>query len=363
MFKKLNAKPLRANLVLSVILILIGAIILGGVLPGVAASAQGAEKAAALHIGEMEGRYVEAEINFIWEPFAYTGDTEETADAMFYMVAIHPISHMDDFETAEYIGLEVSGKALEAANVLYERTNIAWNTWDVADLGKSIVVKGVVESMDSEEQEFFDELLVESGMEDVAVLPLILRNGTVPGGQSNVGAWLIALLGTALVAWAAVLLVRAFSGYYQKDLRAWCAASVDPAAAQAELEEFYAFTEPLPGDIRINDRWLLFVSEQHARLLDPTQVVWAYTSAVKHRTNGIPTGTTYAVVFVDAGGKRYNVPVRKQADAQTTLNALFPLLPGTLFGYNAAYEKMPGVNNAALAQLAAEQHAAQPAAE
>ena len=70
MLKKLNAKALRSNLILSIALILIGAVILALSLPGIAGAAKGAEDAGTLHAPQMEGRYIEAEINFIREPFA-----------------------------------------------------------------------------------------------------------------------------------------------------------------------------------------------------------------------------------------------------------------------------------------------------
>lgn len=363
MLKKLNAKALRSNLILSIALILIGAVILALSLPGIAGAAKGAEDAGTLHAPQMEGRYIEAEINFIWEPFAYVGDSEEDMEEVLYMVAIHPLESMDDFAAAEYIGLSVSGSLIKQTEALYERTNTAWESWDAADLGESVVIRGVVEAMDSEEQDFFEDLLVESGMEEANALPLILRAGTVPGGQTGFGSVVMTLFGAALLVWAAVLLVRTFSGYYQKDIRSFCAAAADPAYAMAGLEEFYAAAEPLPGDIRIDAHRLLLIDNLHARLLDPAGVIWVYTDAIRRRVNGIPVGTAYVTVLVDATGRRYRVTMRSKAEAEAAVDALFPLLPGAVFGYSRDYERMLKTDLSALAPLAAQQHAPQPEAE
>ena len=71
MFKELNRKVLPTTLVLFIVLLAMGLLMLFAAVPGLSAEA---EPAIGLDIADMEGRYIESEINFIWEPFAFMGD-------------------------------------------------------------------------------------------------------------------------------------------------------------------------------------------------------------------------------------------------------------------------------------------------
>ncbi len=361
MLKKLKNKSIRKSLLSGILLLALAAALLWSTDFGVLTLLKGPEKAESLSVQEMDGRYVEAEFNFIWEAFAYIGDSEEEAEEMLYMVALEPLADMNDFETARYIGIAVRGSAIQEAAALYARGSIAWETWDAAYLGSTMKVRGVAESLSGSELQFFNELLEESGMTGYDVTPLLLRDGTVPGGETSFSLWLLTLLAAVLAVSALVSMAKSFAGTYQKDLRAWCAASVDPQAAEAQLEEFYYGTQPLAGDLRINDRWVMFPEGQYTRLLTPEDVVWVYTSATRHRTNGIPTGTTYALVLADAAGKRHTLPMRREALAKETAEALFPLLPGAVFGYDEQREKLYRSDRAALTAIAEAQHAPAPA--
>lgn len=356
MFKELNRKVLPTTLVLFIVLLALGLLMLFAAVPGLSAEA---EPAAGIDIADMEGRFIESEINFIWEPFAFMGDenaTEEDASEMWYMAAIHPIDTMDDYMTAQYIAIAFSGSAMQKASELYYRTNLAWETWNTNDLGASLPVRGVVEKMTGDELQFFNEMLAESGMEAAYTQPLVLHDGSVPGGESSFSMWFLAAAGLAFVVWAAVLLIRALNGHYQADLRRWCAASADPVTAEAQLEEFYASAEVLPGNIRVNDRWVLLMEGMYARLLPVEEILWVYTRQIRHRVYFIPVGTSYGLVFVGRDNKRHTVAIRKKEDAAAAIETLFPLLPDTVFGYDQRYEKLLQVDPAAFAQMAAAQH-------
>ena len=334
MLKKLRAISIRKSLLTGILLLSLAAALLWSTDFGVLSLLKGPDSVRDVAVHELEGRYVEAEINFIWEPFAYIGDTEESAEEMLYMAALEPLTDMDEFETARYIGIAVRGSALQEAAELYARGSLAWEAWDADFLGGTMKLRGVVESLSGSELQFFNELLDESGMTGYDVTPLLLRNGSVPGGENAFSLWLITLIAAALAATALVKLTKSILGSYQQDLRAWCAASVDPQAAEAQLEEFYYGTQPLAGDIRINDRWVIFPEGPYTRLLEPERIVWVYTSTTRHRTNGIPTGTTYALVLAESARKRHTIPMRREALAKETAESLFPLLPNAVFGYD-----------------------------
>ncbi len=363
MFKALNKKPIRNSIISAIILVMLAGVLLVMSDFGIFTVLRGAQPIGNYSLDELQGKYVEMEVNFVWEPYCYVGDTEETATEIQYMVATQKLETMDDFETADYIGVAISKSKFDEMDALYKRGILAFNsTWDVADLGQTVTFRGVVDAMDSQETSFYRELLRETDMDTCSYAMLILRDGTTPAGNPA-AVWLFTLGALALVAIAVVKLVKAFTGAYQKDIRAYCAATADPEGTQARLEEFYTGTAPLPGDIRADSEHVMFCEGNHARILNTNEVLWVYTSAVRHRTNGIPTGTTYSLIMADANGKRHSISMNNEADAMNATQGLFPLLTQAVFGYDAQREKMFKKDRAAFAAIAQAQHAPQPVEE
>ncbi len=359
MIKALNKKPVRSSIGWGIVMVLVAVLIIAVFAGDLAAVSKGPAPVTNYNtVDELEGEYIEAEINFLWEPFCYVAEqdeTEEDAEEIMYMAAILPLDNMDNVLDVPYIAVSFKGGLIDDAEDLYKRGNLAFNTWDAADLGASMTVKGMVELMDGEEQAFFNEMLIESEMTDYVDNVLILRTGTAPGGGSFT-AYSMTAVAALLMIIAIFRIYKAFSGGYQKDIRAYCEASGNPEGTLSALEEFQATTLPLPGGIHANARWLLFTEGLNARVVDTSNVRWVYTSAVRHRTNGIPTGTTYSVVIRTADGKMYNVPVRREAEAKAVAGALFPVLPSAVFGYSDQLESLYKQNGAAFADIAANQH-------
>lgn len=363
MIQKLKQQTLRRTLVQAVLYLVLAAVLLALTGFGIVDLLRGPRPLESYAPEELEGKYVEATINFLWEPYCYAGEDEDNATEIQYMAAATPLTDMEAFDTAEYIGVAFQKSEIDAAAALYKRGVLAFNsTWDAADLGKPMVVRGTVEQMNEDEQGFYEELLEETGMEDVAGLRLVLRSGKLPGGSRGVVIFLTAAALFLLVL-AVVRLVKALTGAYQKDVTRYCAAAADPEAMQARLEELYQGTQPLPGGIYADRERVLFPEKLYTRVLDADRIAWVYMHATQKRVYGISAGTAYELVLTDTAGKRRQVAQRSEADASAALHALFDLLPHAVFGYDVLWEKLFKNDRAAFAALAARQHAAPQAAE
>lgn len=355
MLKELNKKPLKKNLLWAVLLIALAVIFLAAGDFGIFTLIKGPVALEELSAEELEGRYVETDVNFIWEAYAYYGDTRETATEIHYMVASQPVQQLEDAVDCSYIGLIVHESRLEDFENSYEKGTLAWNNRDSSALPKALQVRGVVRQMTQDEYDYYAELAEESGMTELDIVPLVLDDGALATENAESVLPFTVIAGVLLFI-AVFKLVRSLTGTYQRDIRRYCAASPDADYTLQRLEDFYASAEPLTGGIRANQEWLLFSEGYYTRLLECAQVAWVYSSTVQHRTNGIPTGKTFSLTLRDKAGKKYNVPMRREADTQEAAHQLFELLPCAVFGYDTEREKLFQQDRAAFEALAKEQH-------
>ena len=83
----------------------------------------------------------------------------------------------------------------------------------------------------------------------------------------------------------------------------------------------------------MNGEYVFFQEGPNSILLRPWEVAWAYQSTTQHRTNGIPSGKTYAAVLRTMDGKQYTLGM-SESQVQTLLGAMETALPGTVLGYS-----------------------------
>ncbi len=67
-------------------------------------------------------------------------------------------------------------------------------------------------------------------------------------------------------------------------------------------------------------------------------LIWCYKSVIQHRTNGIPTGKTYAVNVYDRTGKNITIP-GKEPEVDQILNLLILYSPGIIAGYSSEIQQ------------------------
>jgi hypothetical protein len=119
----------------------------------------------------------------------------------------------------------------------------------------------------------------------------------------------------------------------------------DYVASQIDAE--LLADHPKVGNVHLTPTWLV---QATAAKLDATRlddVVWAYKKVTQHRTNGIPTGKTYAAQVWDRHGVCITV-AGKEAFVNQVLDAAAQRVPWMLAGYSAELEKSWKSNRAAV---------------
>jgi hypothetical protein len=108
---------------------------------------------------------------------------------------------------------------------------------------------------------------------------------------------------------------------------------VKEIAQQIELE--FAGQQFRPRQIFASRTWLCYVWKKQIVIRRSENLIWAYLEQVKHKTNGIPTGTSNQVVVWHRKGWAHVLPVSKR-EAYNGLDALGKVAPWMLIGYSAA---------------------------
>lgn len=113
----------------------------------------------------------------------------------------------------------------------------------------------------------------------------------------------------------------------------------DPAQVLEQIQSDEMLGTEQIGNLSLSRRWLSFSSGgtfHAARLAD---VVWVYKMVTQHRTNGIPTGKTYALHVWDRSGHQVALP-GKEPMVDSMIEAIFQRTPWAIGGYTDEIQKL-----------------------
>jgi hypothetical protein len=119
----------------------------------------------------------------------------------------------------------------------------------------------------------------------------------------------------------------------------------DYVASQIDAEMLAA--NPKAGGVQLTSNWLVHAAPASLSATRIDDVVWAYKQVTQHRTNGIPTGKTYAAQIWDRHGVCITV-TGKEPVVNQTLEAIGQRVPWVLTGYSPELEKTWKQNRAAV---------------
>lgn len=281
--------------------------------------------------------YVTADIDTIYDYYAQTmrtrnGSSTGTVTSKEYLVPTNTC----------FIGVEVPAIMISDADAAMADTE-KWlmdtdgsYEWD----GSYISVRGTLRLMDEETTEMYYDLLrdyydmTDDEMGDF--LPIVLVHGDI--GSMNQGALIMVSLGMLVLLGLGIWeLIGAFTGRSLKQIRRYCAAQLDSEGAQHSLDQLYEQT-PETNGYHLDRNWLLCSKSSGLWALMTSDIVWIYQSTTTHRTNGIRTGTSYAVTVCSKSEpkktRRHTLPVKNEAMALEVIADLHQYIPDAVYGYS-----------------------------
>ena len=280
----------------------------------------------------MNGAFVEDDIYFLYTPYVevqtYKSGERPRTTAMQYLT---------DFDDVYYMGLYVrSGRLDEAEEMMDACADLMDGMADWEDV-PILHVKGRIRAMDEDDLGYYMEIAEGDPEWEELLLPYYLEVDYI----NNIPIWgSIALLAVAvlLLALGIVPMIKALRGGYQKQVREKLMESGSLEAEAEKAERFYD-SAPETSGVRMDRNYVFFQNGAESILLRPWDVAWAYQSTTQHRTNGIPTGKTYAAVLRTMDGKSYTLGM-KEKEVQALLTAIQTALPGVVLGYDDELEKL-----------------------
>lgn len=306
---------------------------------------------ATLSADELEGAYVTVDIDTLIDAYAHTVESSDgRPDRVASKEYLLPLE-------AGMIGVEVEPDKIDTADAIVDDTYLYLTLpeeeyeWD----GSMITVTGTIRRMDEETRGYYYEALgyiVDEDFMNERCYPLVLKDGTVGNLDSGMLGFFVAVDVALLVVFVCVL-VSALTGGAAKCVKAYAAAQPDPQGTMQELDDFYENT-PTESGLKLSRKWLLYDHGTAGFLLAANDIIWVYQSVTQHRTNGVPTGKTYAVTVCSRSEprsrSRHTIPVKNEQAGKELGELLMRWYPDAVYGYNAEWDRAYRADPAAFYQ-------------
>ena len=93
------------------------------------------------------------------------------------------------------------------------------------------------------------------------------------------------------------------------------------------------------GKLRFTRSWLLLARAFSLDAMRPDDIVWIYKQVTQHRTNGVPTGKTYAVFVWDRHGVIIEIGGKEQG-VEEMLRAIYERSPWCIVGFSPDIQRI-----------------------
>lgn len=350
--KKLKTKSIITNALLALLILAMSALFLAGSQFWLLW-----QKPANLHDvprEDLEGAYVTVELPRIFGSYAYTEEFENDFDSTGTIISEEYIIDANEYD---YCGLLIEEADLIAqANELLEQT-YAYNDYTIDEITATFTVTGIMKKMPSDSLGFYHEVVGYDNLspdEQETFLPLYL---VVRDGGDQFLTYFLLVFGVIFALWAVLILVKAVSGGYQKQILQK-AAQLSPSAPEQVLEQLDRMNEDQPKvKLLMNDRLIFSKNGNASRLYAMNELVWAYHAVTTQRVYFIPVGKTHSLALATLDGKIQQIPM-KEAQIKQYLQTIYQTNPNCFVGYSDELAKLFRKNPAAVSQLRAAQESA-----
>lgn len=346
MFEELKKKALKSSMVLSVVLFVIGAVMVGLMATNMLYVVTGYTDFTQLDPDEIKNQLVEFDMEYnlgcCMEEYEYNETTKRsTTTYLYYIICTGDLEAEDYRYMLIKVPASYESKMEKMADNFYE-----------GYLSDPISVKGKITKLNDEEYEYFADFFEEFDWSETDIaegtLPYCINVYENPT-SSNAGFIFLFSLGMLFLVWAIVRIVKACNGGYLKKLKKDIAnAGLSEAAVESDYTRAYVVNKKCT--IRVGRLMTYFMMGSDARAIPNDKLIWTYMNTVTHRTNGIKTGTTYNVQF-ESEGSSYAIGVDKQDTAVAVLQKISETLPWVVVGYSDELKALYRKNRAEFLNL------------
>ena len=337
MFETLRKKALKATLVWSIILMIVG---LGLIIFRAQATFYtvfGYAEFEELEPDEIKGQYVDMEMTlnfgYFLERYEYKTNSTYRKTTDLYCIIMTGDEYSTDWR---YMGIKVPASYESQMDKIIDNT-------DAGYYSEPISISGRIRKLSDEEYRYFREVFEDSDWTDAEI-----DDGTLPYYIDvidnkiiyNILSVLVFIAGLVLIAVGIIRIVKAAKGETLKDLKKTIAeAGCTEASAEADYNAAQTFTKD--GNIRVGKLFTYYISGATPKAIPNSKIMWTYQTTTTHRTNGIKTGTSYSLmVFVEGVKNNVTLSMPNEAVTREILRKMDETLPWVVVGYTDDLKRM-----------------------
>ena len=284
--------------------------------------------------GDIEGLYITGTVYGIYDWYC-----EETLDNR-----TTGKEYLIDADDKYYMGLHATYSDMDDANALMEASQDYLNGYDDgSDLEDAqYEITGVITKMPDDSLQFYHEYLEWSSMdadERELFLPYYINVDKIGGSYDKVDTIIVSLIALAFFLIGLFMLIRVFTGHYQKSIKKYIAGSSSPDMARERVENFLENT-PIVNNLRYNRDFICGQQGGTTIFGETPKLIWVYLQSTVHKRNFITVGTTYSLTVAFADGRRQSIEMKNDQVTREHMQKLSEICPQTIFGYSDELDKM-----------------------
>ena len=104
--------------------------------------------------------------------------------------------------------------------------------------------------------------------------------------------------------------------------------------------------------LRITENWIVSQSTFAFKVRKKSDLLWMHKTVTQHRTNGIPTGKTYAIALKFADKTMESTVARNEADMDNVMSLLMLCCPNVISGYSPELQEIYSKDIAGFIEMA-----------
>lgn len=332
--KKLKSKSLKAIIPLVILFLIIGVVFAVVSIPAMLTSFEDPINLDDVDFdGDIDGLYVTGTIYGIYDCYC-----EETENG-------RPIGreYIIDADDYYYIGMCVDKKDFDKAEKLME---VSWDYLDgyveYEELEKyQYEITGTITKIPSDSMKYYNEYidwLEYTPEEEEMFLPYYIEVGKIDGYTPG-GAIALVVIGVLFILLAVLFPVLALTGFYQKSIKKYIAASASPDMATEKVERFIRNTPEING-LRYNTEFICGQNSATTVFGETSKLAWVYLHTVTHKRYFITVGKTHSLMLCFTDGTRHEVNMKNEASAQQHMDRLSGQFPYVIYGYSQELDRM-----------------------
>lgn len=264
------------------------------------------------------------------EEYSQNSSTSAKKTTAYYCLVL-----VGDDSDSRFMAVKVDAKYKEKLDKIEEEYTDLDNGID-SDDRTVITLKGKLQKMDGQLYRYFKEFIMEYGYTEEDI-PFVTLNLCLEHEGVNVETVLFILSIISILIAVIVLIYVLVTGGVSKVKKQF------QGMGQEEIERIdndYLNAVCISKHVKIGTYYTFIMRAMSGTVIKNDELVWAYTSKVTHKTNGIPTGTTYSVLLYDVNRKSYSLPSKNEQMCQEMLNRYSQISNKIIIGYDDEYMQL-----------------------